>query len=356
MKQQRLDKIRDMLSHRELDGVYLSSEENRVYYSGFTGSNGHLFVTADKEVLITDSRYTEQAEAQAEGWRIVTHGLDAMPTLREEALTLKAGRIGYVSELLTDAAVIRLRSAIPEVEWVPLEDFGLANRAVKDEEEIACIRKAIQIGDRALQQLVPQLSPGITERDIQIELEYRMAQLGSEGPAFGTIVASGKRSSLPHGTATDKAIRPGEMVVVDFGATYQGYHGDMTRTLWVGVPEPDILALYYLVNKALDDSIAAIKPGMTCGELDSVHRSLFVAEGLEAYSLRGLGHGVGLQIHEQPRVVMDSRDVIVPGMVFTVEPGLYVPNVGGVRIEDIVRVTEGGCEVLTRCPRLLQIH
>ncbi|MDG0811440.1 M24 family metallopeptidase [Cohnella rhizosphaerae] len=356
MKMERIARLRELLADRELDGVYIASPENRAYYSGFAGSNGHLLLTARHAVLITDPRYTEQAEQEAPGWRIVTHGLDAMPTLRETLLAMGIVRIGYETNKLSDAEAARLRRDVPEAAWVPLEDYGLAHRAVKDEAEIGLIRRAVQIADRAIAKLVPRLAPGMTEREIQIELEYLMAKEGSEGPAFGTIVASGKRASLPHGSATDKPIRGGEMVVVDFGAICGGYRSDITRTLWVGVPEPDILAIFHLVLRALEAAIAAVRPGMTCGALDRVARDVFAEARMEAFSLRGLGHGVGLHIHELPRVVMGADAIIEPGMVFTVEPGLYVPDVGGVRIEDIVRVTDDGCEVLTRSPRLLQIH
>ncbi|MEO3945874.1 Xaa-Pro peptidase family protein [Gorillibacterium sp. CAU 1737] len=353
---ERLNPLRQWMKERELDGLYLASKENRRYFSGFIGSNGHLFLSADAAVLVTDPRYTQQAEEEAAGWRIATHGLDPMPTLREEARGLRAKRIGFETDHLTDGAITRLRAAVPEVEWVPMPDYGLTLRAVKDEGEVACIRRAVAMGDRALMRLLPRLSPGMTEREIQMELEYLLAKEGSEGVAFDTIVASGPRSALPHGTATDRPIRSGEMVVVDFGAVYRGYHGDMTRTLRVGEPEPDLHRLDEVVHEALEEAVRAVRPGITAGELDRVHRRVFEAAGLERYSLRGLGHGVGLHIHERPRVVIGSEEILVPGMIFTLEPGLYVPGVGGVRIEDVVRVTEEGVEVLTQCPRRLQIH
>ncbi|THF84564.1 M24 family metallopeptidase [Cohnella fermenti] len=352
----RLARIREVLRAKELGAVYVSSYENRRYYSGFSGSNGHLFVTEEEACLITDPRYTEQAEKEAPQWRIATHGLDAMETIREELRRLGAATIGYESTKLTDAEVSRLRAELPEISWVPLEDYGVRHRAIKDEEELRTIREAAAIADRAMLKLVDRIRSGMTERDIQIELEYLMAKEGSEAPAFGTIVASGTRASLPHGTATDKPIARGELVVIDFGAKVRGYHSDLTRTLWVGAPEPEALRLFLIVQKARKAAIRAIRPGRTCGEIDKAHRDVFVREGVEEYSLRGLGHGVGLHIHELPRVVIGAKEPLEPGMVFTVEPGLYVPGIGGVRIEDIVRVTEDGCEVLTRCPHVLQVH
>lgn len=353
---ERIGKLRALLTEWELDGIYVSSPENRAYFSGFTGSNGHAFVTASEAALITDSRYTEQASEQAEGWRVVTHGLDAMATIQAEAAQLRASRIGYETTKLTDAEASRLRTKLPEIEWLPMEDFGVSLRAVKDERELGYIRQAAGMADRAILKLMPKLAFGMTERDIQAELEYLLAKEGSEAPAFATIVVSGTRTSLPHGTATDKPIAPGEMIVIDFGATYKGYRSDITRTLWVGVPNPDLFHLFHVVLRAQEAALAAIKPGIIAGDLDRAHRLVFEEEGMEAYALRGLGHGVGLHIHELPRVVIGSTERIVPGMVFTVEPGLYVPGVGGVRMEDMVSVTADGCEVLTRTPKVLQVH
>jgi Xaa-Pro aminopeptidase len=352
----RIQRVREWLNEKGLDGVYITSAENRTYFSGFTGSNGHLFITLTEMLLITDARYTEQAEQQVVDFHVLTHGLHAMLTIKAAVESLQVRKLGYETDHMTDADVRTLRLELPGVEWLPTEDCGLKFRSVKDAEELSHIRTAIHIADQTILKLVQLMKPGMTEREIQIELEYLLAKAGSENPAFGTIVASGKRSSLPHGTVTDKRIEPGEMVVIDFGAVFKGYRSDLTRTVWVGVPEPEILHVFHIVLKAQEAAIRVIKPGMTGGEIDRAHREVFIEAGMEPYSLRGLGHGVGLQIHELPRIVMDHAETVEPGMVFTVEPGLYIPDVGGVRTEDIVLVTSDGCEVLTRCPKILQVH
>jgi len=352
---QRIENLRAWLSDQNLDAAYISSYENRRYFSGFTGSNGYLIITPSELLLITDQRYTLQAKQQAVGYKVVTHLLDPIPTIKDTINSLSIRTLGYETRKLTDFDVRGYRSALPHINWVPMEDIGKQLRAVKDVGEQENLRRAIAIADRAVARLVNIIKPGMTEKEVAIELEYILAKEGSEGPAFGTIVASGLRGSLPHGGPTDKRIDTGDMVVVDCGAIYQGYHSDITRTIWVGEPSSRMVEIYKIVLDAQDQALSAIRPGITGGDIDRAHRLVFEQAGVEKYSLRGLGHGVGLEIHEQPRVVIDSQEVIQPGMIFTVEPGLYLPDLGGVRIEDIVLVTESGCEILTACPKNLRV-
>lgn len=347
--------LRENLAKNGLDAALISSGENWRYFSGFSGSHAYLIVTAGEQILVTDPRYTEQANGQAPGWQVLTHGLDALPALRQALQSCKAQRVGYETHKLSDYEIRRLRAELPDIDWQPMEDVGKALRAVKSPAEQDAIRTAVDIADRALQDLLPQLRPGMSERAVAIELEYRLARLGSEGPSFGTIVAAGERGALPHATPSERTLNPGDMVVIDFGAIYQGYHSDITRTLWVGEPSARMREIFAIVAEAQQAAFDVIRPGITGGEVDYAHRAVFYRYGVEQFALRGLGHGVGLEIHELPRVVMDSDERIEAGMVFTVEPGLYLPGLGGVRTEDIVRVTPDGCEVLTRCPRLLRI-
>jgi len=353
---QRIEKLRAWLSDQNLDAAYISSYENRRYFSEFTGSNGYLIITPSELVLITDQRYTLQATQQADGYKVVTHLLDPLPTIKDAIDSLSIRTLAYETRKLTDFDIRGYRSALPHIDWVPMEDIGKQLRAVKDAGEQEKLRQAIAIADRAVARLVNIIQPGMTEKEVAIELEYCLAKEGSEGPAFGTIVASGVRGSLPHGGPTDKRIEAGEMVVVDCGAIFQGYHSDITRTIWVGEPTDKMLEIYNIVAEAQKQAFSVIKPGITGGDIDRAHRTVFEQAGVEQYSLRGLGHGVGLEIHEQPRVVIGSQEIIQPGMIFTVEPGLYLPEIGGVRIEDIVLVTENGCEVLTACPQTLRVE
>lgn len=351
----RIAALRNYLETGHLDAALISSYENWRYFSGFGGSHAYLVITAADLILITDPRYSEQATQQAPGWRIITHGLDAMPALKQALESTGAATVGYESEKITDFEIRRLRDTLPGIVWEPMQDRGKQLRAVKDGSELKDLRRAIHIADQAVEGWARSLSPGMTERQAAVELEYKLARLGSEGPAFGTIVAAGERGALPHAQPSDRTINSGEMLVVDCGATYHGYHSDITRTLWIGEPAPRMQEIYGIVQDSQKAALNAIRPGISCGEVDEAHRRVFREHGLEKYSLRGLGHGVGLEIHELPRVVMDSKETLLPGMVFTVEPGLYLPGIGGVRIEDIVYVTEEGCEILTQCPKLLRV-
>jgi Xaa-Pro aminopeptidase len=350
-----ITELRQRLAEAHLDAAFISSFENWRYFSGFTGSHAYLLVSAREQILVTDPRYTEQADGQSPGWQIITHGLDPLPALRQAIEASRAGRVGYETHKITDFEIRRMRETFPEIEWMPMEDIGKQLRAVKSPAEQAAIREAVGIADRALEALLPLLHSGMTEREISVELEYRLARGGSEGPAFGTIVAAGARGAMPHAEPSSRTIAAGDMVVVDFGAIYTGYHSDITRTLWVGEPEARMVEIFHIVEEAQQAALAAIRPGVTAGAVDEAHREVFRRYGVEQYALRGLGHGVGLEIHELPRVVIGGDALIEPGMVFTVEPGLYLPGVGGVRTEDIICVTDDGCDVWTQSPHLLRI-
>ena len=351
----RLQELRKALVHKGLDGMYISSYENYRYFSGFTGSNCHLLITAGQSILITDGRYTQQAQEQTEGFEIVTQRRSAQETLADWILRLRLGRVGYETMKLTDYEIRSLRGACGGVDWIPQEDFGLEYRICKDEAELACIQKAVDIADTALSQLVERLAVGMTEREIAAELEYLMAKNGSEHPAFETISASGPRGALPHGAPTDRRVQDGEMLTLDFGACYHGYHSDITRTLWFGKPEAELLHIWNVVYEAQQESIAAIRPGMKASELDLVHRDVYRRYGYQDKVAHSLGHGVGLEIHEEPRISARCDTVLEPGMVITVEPGLYFSGLGGVRTEDTVVVTQTGARVLTRSEHCIKI-
>lgn len=355
MRINRLEKIRKAIKEEGVDAFFIQAPNNVRYFSGFTGSNGYLLITATKAVLITDQRYTEQAKREAAGWMIFIHGLDPFATIAEAVTQLAITRIAYESKEMTDFQMTALRREISSALWVPCVDVCIQLRAVKDAEEIEAIQTALRIAEDALDELCHFIRPGVSEREIAVELEILMRKLGSEAPAFDTIVAAGVNSALPHAKPTEQTIQQNDLIVIDFGATWKGYRSDITRTIIIGELEQEQERLFDCVHRALELSIAGIKPGATCHELDKLARDVFVQTGLEAYSLRGLGHGVGLDIHEFPRVVMNNPAQIEAGMLFTVEPGLYVPSIGGVRIEDMVLVTEDGCRVLTRTPRVIRL-
>jgi len=351
----RVDKLLIYIKENQIDGFFINSYENRRYFSSFTGSNGYLIITENEKILITDQRYTEQAENQAKDFKIITHGIDQFNTLEKELSKFKKIKFAYESKKINDFLIRNIKKLENTIEWVPTDDVLEKMRAVKSNEEIQNIEKAVEIADESLKELIKLIKPKMTEKEVMAELEYLMRKKGSESPAFNTIVASGKRSSLPHGFPTDKKIEYGDVVVIDFGASYNGYMSDITRTLWIGEPNKDIQKIYDVVFEAQTETIKQIKKNQTCHEVDKISRDIFKNNKIERYSLRGLGHGVGLEIHEYPRVVLDTEEIIKENMVFTVEPGIYIPELGGVRIEDVVHVTNEGCRVLTKSPKKIII-
>jgi Xaa-Pro aminopeptidase len=347
----RIDALRSGLG--KMDAFFVNTYENRRYYSGFSGSNGYLVISPIRSILVTDQRYGAQAAAEAPEFEILVHGIDPIPTL-VDAIAQGAGgpgagdsrsrkpRIGYESKGISDFQISSLRESCASVDWVPTTDVGLAQRAVKDAGEIALIREACRIADAAWEATLPTIRPGVTERRVAAELEYNLAKLGSERPAFPTIVATGVNSALPHAEPSERRIEEGHIVTVDFGAVVGGYHSDLTRCAVIGRPPALLRRILELTEEALRAAIDALRVGARCMDIDAVPRRIFVEADLEQYSLRGLGHGVGLQIHELPRVVMDNEDVLSADMVFTIEPGLYIPDLGGVRLEETVHLAADG--------------
>lgn len=351
----RIRGIRRELIERGIFGMLITSYENYRYFSGFTGSNCSLIVTEKDAFLLTDGRYTQQAKLQAPNFTVISKQ-GAMPQLINEVLSsYPSPSIGYETMKVSDHTISRLKELCPDVNWVPIPDFALSTRSVKDEEEIKNIKTAVKIADDALSALIPEIKVGMTEREICARLEYNMARLGSEKPAFDTIVASGVRSSMPHGAPTNKKVELGDLITIDFGACCGGYMSDITRTLWLGEPTEELKKIYAAVRKVQRDCVKMVAPGVKCADIDAFQRAEFEKMGLSQYICHSLGHGVGLEIHEAPTLSRLSEDVLAPGMVVTVEPGLYLPNCGGVRIEDTVLVTQSGCEVLTQSKHDIKI-
>ena len=351
----RIRNLRAELKKNNLFGMLVSSYENYRYFSGFTGSNCTLIITENDAVLITDGRYTEQAKAQAPAFEIISKQGTQSALIRDVLSTHCGKRIGYETMKMTDYSLSKLKDVLPDINWVPVPDFALSDRAVKDAAELSNIKKAVEIADKALEKLIPQIKDGMTEREIAALLEYNMATLGSEKCAFDTIVASGVRSSMPHASPTDKKISRGDLITIDFGACVGGYMSDITRTLWFGEPNDELKKIYFAVKDVQDACVKKIAPGVSAKEIDAFQREEFEKLGLSQYICHSLGHGVGLEIHEAPTLSRLSEEILKPGMVVTVEPGLYVPGVGGVRIEDTVLVRDNGYEVLTQSPHHIEI-
>lgn len=347
----RRTKLREKMSALGADATLVTKAENLQYFSGFTGGEGALVITMTDAILITDSRYTEQAEQETDGFRIIRQ--ERSLTQEVADVLAKTGEKVLVEENhLTVETYLALQKACPKVVWIPTELDSL--RIIKDKGEIELIKKAVAISDEAFSRIISVIRVGMTEKDVAAELEYQMRLLGSERPAFATIVASGVRGSLPHGVASDKVIAEGELVTMDFGAVYKGYHSDITRTVCVGKASQKQKELYHIVLDAQLNGVAAVCAGKRNRDVDMAARYVITQHGYAEQFGHGLGHGVGLEIHEYPRLSPKAEPMtLASGMIVTVEPGIYLPNYGGIRIEDTVLVTSRGCDKLTQSTKKL---
>ncbi len=351
----RQQELRKALSACRLDALLVTHLPNIRYLCGFSGSAGVLLLTARSSVLFSDGRYTSQAREEVQGARVV---IAHKPPLTAAAQWLDANwkrrggqsqcRLGIEGENLTVGARSRLQRLLPSGFRLrvapPLVERA---RMVKGAEEIQCIRAAVALGASLFDRLLEVLHPGKSESEVAAEVEYAARRAGAQDMSFPTIIASGPRSALPHGRASRESIPNDGFVVCDFGVILNGYCSDMTRTVYVGRPREEARQFYQAVREAQQAGIAAVRPGVTAGEVDQAARNVLKKAGLARYFSHSTGHGVGIEIHEAPRVAAGQREVLQPGMVLTVEPGAYVPGKWGVRIEDMVLVTERGCEVLT---------
>ena len=343
-----LDKLRTFLEQEKVDGIFIKGDSSIRYFTGFTGGDSLLYVDAQRAVVITDSRYTLQVRQQAPECGLVEHQhgfwTEAAKLPQSDNLALDGDYFSYTEQCA-------LAAALPAVHWKNVNLVGL--RAVKTPEEMQRIRKAVAISDEAFLQLMPHIRAGRKESELAAELEHNMRKLGSTKPSFETICASGKRSALPHGVASEKVVEEGDFITFDFGATYDGYCSDITRTVVVGKAAPWQKEIYDIVLAANLLGEKTLKAGLTGIQVDRAVRDYITAKGYGPNFGHGLGHGVGLDIHEKP-VLNKANDQPLPaGAVVTIEPGIYLPDRGGVRIEDTVLVTEDGCERLTSVPKEL---
>ena len=341
--------MRRQMQEDKVDAYVVFRPENGRYLSGFSGGEATLYITLEKALLLTDFRYIEQAKVEAPDFEIIKTEQDHFATLGE--IGQKAQKVGFEGDFITYVDFGKLKETLPQAELLSLPNLVSHLRSVKDQSEIELIRKAVKIADDAFSEILMSIETGQTEEEIGLNLEFAMRRAGASGGSFEFIVASGVRSAMPHGTASSKVIQLGEFLTMDFGAIYQGYCSDITRTVFLGVPEDKHREIYEIVLAAQRAGIAAVAPGRTGKEVDAVARKLIEEAGYGEYFGHGLGHSVGLAIHEGPNLNKREERVLEPGMVITVEPGIYIPDWGGVRIEDIVMVTKNGCEVLTQAPK-----
>lgn len=350
----RLELLRTRL--RELGGdLYLVSRpENIFWLSGFRGSNALLLVTAEESLLLTDFRYLTQAAGESPDWEICEVERSLLEGAARRIHALAPQRVVAESAHLSQARwTILARALLP----LPLDGDaeGIETlRMIKDLEEIAVIGEAIDRTVAVFEQLAAWIRPGISEREITAELVYRLRCAGGEGESFPPIVATGENAACPHHRPTERTLVPGELLKLDFGMRYQGYCSDFTRMLAVASPDRELERIHAIVREAQAAALAMIRPGIRAADVDAAARKVIQAAGYGEFFGHGLGHGLGIEIHEKPSIAPGSSLILVPGMVFTVEPGIYLPGRGGVRIEDVVVVTADACRNLTRAEKSLR--
>ena len=351
----RLDKLRAGLGEKGLDGILISQPENRRYLSGFDGSAGFLIITQNKRILATDSRYTAQAKNQSPDYEIFPVTSDIVDWFPKLAVEINIKRLGFEGEHLSFGLYRRLCDILGKgksgLELVPVENMVESLRAVKEPGEIKLINQAASIADAAMDYIRGNLKAGMTEKDAAWEIEKFMREKGSQTVPFDVIVASGPNAALPHAQPSARAIKKGEPTVIDIGARVEGYASDLSRTFCLGNPDGTFKKIYDTVLGAQAGAIALIRPGMNGGEADQLARTIIEEGGYGEAFGHGLGHGVGLATHEKPRLGPNSADELADGMVFTVEPGIYIEGWGGVRIEDLVMMEEGKVKEISKAKK-----
>jgi Xaa-Pro aminopeptidase len=356
----RLHALRRAMSRDGIEALLIAYLPDVRYLCGFTGSNAVLAITARKAVLFTDGRYTAQAREETRSARVVIaeqSALNEACALLESSVPKKA-RVCYDPGHTTVSALAAMRAALSTGRrrgfFAPLKQPIVSElRMVKDADEIDHMVEAAALGNHLFHAILPHIQPGVPEAEIAASLEFFARSMGAEAMSFETIVASGPRSALPHGRATARQTPRNGFVTLDFGVILKGYCSDMTRTVCIGKPGPAERSAYDAVLEAQQAAVAAVRPGVTCGEVDEAARSVLRKAGLDKYFTHSTGHGVGLEIHEPPRIAREQKQELKPGMVVTIEPGVYMPGKFGIRIEDMVVVTEKGYRVLTPVTKAL---
>jgi Xaa-Pro aminopeptidase len=353
MSRSRIHKANALVRKHKLDVMIVSKLVNVRYLSGFSGSNALLVLAPPKAYFLTDFRYSVQARKEVKDCQISIAESELASELVKLPCFRRKVRAGFESAFLTVKMLERLKELLAKATFQPVENLVEQLARVKDNSEINQIKKAVKITDTAFAGILKLVKPGVKERDLALELSYRMIKLGADGPSFDFIVASGQRSSMPHGKASDKKIKKGDFITFDIGCFYQGYASDMTRTVVLGKASQKQKKIYAIVLKAQTAAIEAARAGMPAKELDMVARDIINKEGFGDNFGHGLGHGLGLEVHTGPVINPRSQDILENGNVVTIEPGIYIPNWGGVRIEDDILINHNGCRIFTRSPKEL---
>lgn len=352
---ERVNRLRSHLADQKLDAMLVSQPENRRYISGFTGSSGAVLITSREALFITDFRYIDQATEQCVGFEVVNQSGSFLDTLTARLQSAGVKTLAFEQDYLTYGEVASYRvleKQVTGLKLVPVSNVVETLRILKDQSEVALMQKAADIADAAFEHILGFVRPGLTEQEVALELETFMRRQGATGPSFETIIASGWRSSLPHGVASAKVLEAGDFVKFDFGAVYEGYCSDITRTVVLGEPSERQKEIYSIVLEAQLRALDAAKPGLTGKELDAVARDFIASKGYGENFGHSLGHGLGLAVHESPRVSVLGDTRLQSGMVITIEPGIYISKWGGVRIEDDILLVDGGKRIFNHAPKL----
>ena len=353
MTDQRIKDAFSLLKKNKIDCLLVTNLSHVRYLTGYSGSNGMVLLLPPRAYFFTDFRYKVQAQKEVKNCVIVLAEQSLAAELPKIAGLKKKARIGIESEFVTLSLHDKLRDILPSALFKPTEKLIESQSIVKDIDEIKKIKKAVKISEKAYKDTIKMIKPGVREKDIALELEYAMLSHGAESSAFDIIVASGQRSSMPHGIASDKKIKKGDFITIDFGCFFQGYASDITRTVVLGKASKKQKEIYDIVLEAQTEACKAVKPGLACSRLDGVAREIIMKAGYGDNFGHGLGHGIGLIVHDLPQINTRSSDTLETNMVFTIEPGIYISNWGGVRIEDDVVVTETGGQILSKLPKEL---
>ena len=351
----RIAKLREGLKNKNIDAALICKKENCTYLSGFNGGDSFLVISQEQALLVTDFRYVEQAEEQAPLYKVVQFERDLLAKLSEILKSLDVKNLGFEEGYVTYKMYFDFKDKLEVSQLVPLEGVVESLRLVKDQDEINVIKKAVEIADNAFSHIIKYIKPGVTELEIAAELEYFMKKQGGKGPSFEIIVASGERASMPHGTASEKKIAQGDVITLDYGVIYRDYCSDMTRTVFLGQPNEELKNIYNIVLDAQIKALNGAIAGILGKEIDLIARDIISSGGFEKNFGHGLGHGVGLEIHEEPRLSPAGNKIMEDGMVVTVEPGIYVAGLGGVRIEDMIVINRDKPIILTKSSKELLI-
>jgi Xaa-Pro aminopeptidase len=350
--QRRRRTLASLVPESKIDCLLITSPANWFYLTGFTGESGALLVSRKSTTLITDGRFIVQGRQETSGVRILRQKESLFDSVGQFLKDRRAGRAGFDPTHLTVSQLQSARKAAgSRLQWVPVPGIVEKLRMRKDSGELEQMRKAAILAGGIVEFAVDLLKPGVQEREVAAEIEYQMRKRGASGPAFETIVAFGERAALPHARPTSKRLRKNELVVLDLGVILGHYCSDITRTVFLGRASKRIQVWYKAVLEAQAEAIAVAKNGVACGEVDAAARRVLATYGLDRFFVHSTGHGLGLEVHEDPRVAKGQKRRLEPGNVITIEPGVYAEGIGGIRIEDDVAVHESRTEVLTRAPR-----